>query len=238
MATRAPAWTRDELILALDLYFRAGKAKQDDPEIIALSKLLRSVRGGDLSERSLRSPASVHLKLQNFLRFDPSYGGAGMAAGSRLEADLWADFQHDPGRLRSVANAIREIIMISAGEKNEQEEEDEIGAPEGRLLTQYHRSRERARELVARKKERALCSGKALTCEVCDFDFAAMYGSRGVGFIECHHKQPLSSLALGAKTKLADLALVCSNCHSMLHRGSPWPSVDDLRRSLRRGSVP
>jgi 5-methylcytosine-specific restriction protein A len=227
VVTRAPAWTRDELILALDLYSRAGKARQHDPEIIALSKLLRSARGGSLSDPSLRSPASVHLKLQNFLRLDPSYGGAGMAAGSHLEAEVWADFQHHPGRLRSAANGIRELIMSSADE-----DEDEIEAPEGRLLARYHRSRERARELVARKKERAVRSGKALICEVCAFDFAARYGTRGVGFIECHHKQPLSSLAPGAKTKLADLALVCSNCHSMLHRGNPWPSVDELRQSL------
>lgn len=236
MAARAPAWTRDELILALDLYFRAGKARQHDPEVIALSQILRSARGGDLSDRSLRSPASVHLKLQNFLRFDPSYSGAGMTAGSQLEADVWTEFQDRPERLRSLASAIREIIVISAD--GEGEEEDEIEAPEGRLLTRHHRSRERARELVAQKKKRVLRSGKPLTCEACDFDFAARYGSRGVGFIECHHKQPLSSLAPGAKTKLSDLALVCSNCHSMLHRGNPWPSVDELRRSLARDSVP
>jgi 5-methylcytosine-specific restriction protein A len=233
VVTRAPTWTRDELILALDLYSRAGKARQHDPKIIALSKLLRSARGGNPSDPSLRSPASVHLKLQNFLRLDPSYRGAGMAAGSHLEAEVWADFHHHPRRLHSVANGIRELIMSSAGE-----DEDEIEAPEGRLLVRYHRSRERARELVARKKERALRIGEALICEVCAFDFAARYGIRGFGFIECHHKQPLSSLSPGAKTKLADLALVCSNCHSMLHRGDPWPSVDELRRSLGRSSFP
>jgi hypothetical protein len=56
VVTRAPAWTRDELILALDLYFRAGKARQHDSEVIALSKLVRSVRGGDLLDHSFRSP--------------------------------------------------------------------------------------------------------------------------------------------------------------------------------------
>ena len=199
----------------MDLYFRAGKARQHDPEIVAVSELLRSARGVEPSDRSLRSPASVHLKLQNFLRFDPSYHGAGMAAGSQLEAEVWKEFQHAPERLRVVAKAIREIIVTSAGEINEND--DEFEAPEGRLLAQYHRSRERSRELVARRKQHALRSGKALACEVCDFDFALRYGSLGVGFIECHHKQPLSSLAPGAKTTLADLALACSNCHSMLH---------------------
>jgi 5-methylcytosine-specific restriction protein A len=154
-----------------------------------------------------------------------------MAAGSLLDADVWAEFHHHPGRLHSIANAIREIIITSSDEKNEVGG-DEIEAPEGMLLTQYHRSRERARELVSRKKEGVLRSGKGLICEVCDFDFAARYGSRGIGFIECHHREPLASLAPGTKTKLADLALVCSNCHSMQHRGNPWPSVDELRRSL------
>ena len=236
MATLAPDWTRDELILALDLYFRVGKARQHDPEIVALSRILRSAHGGDLGDLSLRSADSVHLKLQNFLRLDPSYSGTGMTRGSKLEAEVWAEFGHDRERLRSVANAIREIIA-SAGEVGELALDD-TEAPEGRLLTQFHRSRERSRELVSKKKAHARRVGKALICEVCDFDFAARYGSRGVGFIECHHKRPLASLAPGATTKLADLALVCSNCHSMLHRGNPWPSVDELRRSLGLVSLP
>jgi 5-methylcytosine-specific restriction protein A len=37
-----PPWTRDELILALDLYFRVGRKQVDPPhpEVIALSTLL------------------------------------------------------------------------------------------------------------------------------------------------------------------------------------------------------
>jgi 5-methylcytosine-specific restriction protein A len=40
-----PKWTREELILALDLYFRCPplKTNQDNPEIIALSELLNSL---------------------------------------------------------------------------------------------------------------------------------------------------------------------------------------------------
>jgi 5-methylcytosine-specific restriction enzyme A len=92
MVARAPAWSRDELILALDLYFRVGKARQDHPDVVALSQILRSAHGGDLADRSLRSPDSVHLKLQNLLRLDPSYRGAGMTGGGRLEAEVWAEF--------------------------------------------------------------------------------------------------------------------------------------------------
>ncbi|MBN4084034.1 HNH endonuclease [bacterium AH-315-A03] len=29
-------------------------------------------------------------------------------------------------------------------------------------------------------------------------------------------------------TRLSDLALVCSNCHRMIHRRSPWPTPIEL----------
>lgn len=69
-----------------------------------------------------------------------------------------------------------------------------------------------------------------LACEVCGFDFEAVYGELGRGFIECHHVVPLSEGQ--RKTSLRDLALVCSNCHRMAHRRRPWPAVAELRALL------
>ncbi|MFB2121442.1 HNH endonuclease [Parapedobacter sp. 2B3] len=55
-----------------------------------------------------------------------------------------------------------------------------------------------------------------LKCECCNFDFVDFYGQLGMNFIECHHKIHIST---GERiTKIEDLALVCSNCHRMLHR--------------------
>jgi predicted HNH restriction endonuclease len=68
-----------------------------------------------------------------------------------------------------------------------------------------------------------------LACDVCDFDYTTVYGDLGVGFIECHHRIPVSDLQPGAKTKLSDLALVCANCHRMLHRKRPWLTIEVLR---------
>jgi 5-methylcytosine-specific restriction enzyme A len=41
---------------------------------------------------------------------------------------------------------------------------------------------------------------------------AATYGQLGEDFIECHHRLPLSTTG-ERRTRLSDLALVCSNCH-------------------------
>ena len=71
-----------------------------------------------------------------------------------------------------------------------------------------------------------------LDCEVCGFDFNAVYGELGSGYIEAHHRVPLSELSGESKTRLDDLALVCSNCHRMLHREINTLSVDELKKRL------
>jgi len=58
-------------------------------------------------------------------------------------------------------------------------------------------------------------------CFVCGFDFEKVYGERGKGFIEVHHLSPLSELG-GSKISIdpvQDMRPLCSNCHSMIHRG-------------------
>ena len=57
-------------------------------------------------------------------------------------------------------------------------------------------------------------------CQVCDFDFELTYGKWGKEFAEVHHIKPLSELN-GVKYETdprTDLAVLCSNCHRMIHR--------------------
>jgi hypothetical protein len=105
--------------------------------------------------------------------------------------------------------------------------------PEGRKLFRFHSRIERNRKLVQLKKSNALAIGR-LRCEVCTFDFQAVYGDVGDGFIECHHNVPISEYDANQKTRLQDLALVCSNCHRILHRKRPWQTVEALKAVLRK----
>ena len=95
-----------------------------------------------------------------------------------------------------------------------------------------HLRRERSRELVDRKKNAVLMATNRLACEVCGFDFAGVYGARGSNFCEVHHLKPLADVRLEVETYLHDLAIVCSNCHRMLHR-DPWTDIPGLRASLQ-----
>jgi 5-methylcytosine-specific restriction protein A len=186
-----------------------------------------------LSYDELARPTSgyngVAMKLSNFQRLDPNYSGTGLEHGSRLAQEVWLEFAHDHDRLAAVALTIRTLMEMPSPGEPELFLSDDDEVPEGRLLARLHRLRVRNRSLVRRKKEAALRDFGTLACEVCSFDFAKHYGELGEGFIECHHTVPLGQLTVDHVTKLRDLALVCANCHRMLHRGPRWRSVLELR---------
>jgi putative restriction endonuclease len=111
------------------------------------------------------------------------------------------------------------------------EAEAECSAPEGKAKLATHLKRERRPELVqlAKRLFRANHDNR-LFCEVCRFDFGPIYGEPD--FIEAHHRIPLRDCQPGHRTKISDLAMVCANCHRMLHRGNPWPTVEELKQRI------
>jgi hypothetical protein len=85
----------------------------------------------------------------------------------------------------------------------------------------YHRRRE-AKARRQKIQEALRINGGKLICEVrhCGFDFAKRYGALGEGYAQVHHLLPLGkSPKDGRKTTLRDLAIVCANCHVMIHAG-------------------
>lgn len=228
-------WCRDELVLALDVYCRLAGAvpAPQHPEIRDLSKLLRSAGLHPASDcrPNFRSPASVVMKLMNFRSIDPDYSGKGLVAGSRLDREVWQELASDRSRLSRIATAIRSVLADGGPVSAASEPVDTfvIEAEEGTLLTRMHVVRERSARLVEAKKRAALETTGNLACEVCSFSFESVYGSIGDGYIECHHRKPLSELRSKQRTSLDDLALVCANCHRMMHARRPWLTVEQLR---------
>lgn len=107
---RNEAWTPDELILALDLYFRLppNHASGNDPQIAALSRVLNLMAGDKAKDPArFRNPNSVYMKLRSFLRFDPTYKGVGLKRGGKLEEAIWKGFAGNRALLRKTAASIR-----------------------------------------------------------------------------------------------------------------------------------
>jgi predicted HNH restriction endonuclease len=97
-------------------------------------------------------------------------------------------------------------------------------ALEGQIREKEARFRVRNHKLIQIKK-----AGSDYCCEVCGFNFAKIYGETGRKFIIAHHIEPLGLRHRPSMTGLEDLALICSNCHAMLHTGHPSISLNELR---------
>lgn len=112
--------------------------------------------------------------------------------------------------------------------------DDDLQYPEGRQVLVEHLKRERNRTLVKAAKTAFSEEHGRLFCEVCDFDFGEVYGDLGFGYIEAHHTLPVSQLQADATNRIGDLAMVCANCHRMLHASDPLLSVSELCRLLKQ----
>ena len=96
----------------------------------------------------------------------------------------------------------------------------ELSFFEGKARWRFVLHRKREAELRRAKIEEAKTAGQ-LICEVpkCGFDFEKRYGELGSGYAQVHHKIPLNKAPPeGRKIVLKDLAVVCANCHAMIHR--------------------
>lgn len=238
---RNPPWHRDEIILALDLYSRLEHKQihAKNPEIKELSRILNRLpifneRPDDVK---FRNPNGVGLKLSNFLALDNTYMGKGMQSYSQLDKKVFEEFEFNTARLQQLAKQIRAIATDPVLPNQlylipEEEEGDISVVEEGAVIYKLHKYRERDVSIVAKKKNIVFEQYGKLLCEACEFDFNVQYGDLGYKFIECHHRTPLAEFTSISKTTINDLALVCSNCHRMLHRSIGTLSVETLKTMI------
>lgn len=104
---------------------------------------------------------------------------------------------------------------------------------EGNPRLVAHLRRERNSAVIKAKKDATLQTKGKLCCEACGFNFKDFYGEFGDGFCEVHHIQPLSKTDGIVETKLSDLAIVCSNCHRIIHRSNPMFDIQKLSKIIR-----
>lgn len=70
-------------------------------------------------------------------------------------------------------------------------------------------------------------------CEACGMDYAALAGGLGLRVLQVHHRQQLSLTEEPTTNSLDDLAVVCANCHLMIHADiSNAMPVEELRQRL------
>ncbi|HCD9233339.1 TPA: HNH endonuclease [Elizabethkingia anophelis] len=237
-----PKWHRDELILTLNLYYKLDSSlfTKTNPEVIELSKLLNKLPIHSEKERKqdFRNPSGVAMKLNNFVAIDPHNKNKGLDRFSKLDKETFDEFYNKRNELERITNLILSLFdkeeVISKLYHIELETDNFVKEGfEGEIIFKLHKVYERDNKLIESKKKYNLQETGRLECEVCEFDFFKIYGELGKGFIECHHTKPLSTYESKQKTELKDLALVCSNCHRMLHRNVKDMSIENLKNVIK-----
>lgn len=122
-------WSRVELIVAFNLYCRIpfGKIHTRNPEIISLAATLG------------RTPSALSWKLANFASLDPCLKArkiTGATHGSKLEEEIWDEFNGDWERLSFESEEMR-LVM----ENRPVAEENEQSFPEGKTRDSVVRTR-------------------------------------------------------------------------------------------------
>lgn len=106
-----PSWSRDETILALNLYLEVGSdvVGASDIRVIRLSETLRRlpVHAEAKKTEIFRNPDGVAFKLQNLHNVTT---GKGLSNVSRMDRLVWSEF----GGRREVAKRLGEAILRGA----------------------------------------------------------------------------------------------------------------------------
>lgn len=100
-------WSDDEMLLALDLYFRTpyNKRTRSNPEIIELAELIG------------RTPNSIVLRMANYLCFDieeQKLGHKGMNGGARQCKPFWEKYVDNRELLYKQALKIKSLIVLKS----------------------------------------------------------------------------------------------------------------------------
>jgi 5-methylcytosine-specific restriction protein A len=114
-------------------------------------------------------------------------------------------------------------------------EDDEEGNPNLRIDEDLRKFREHKRIERSQRLARKVKQIQGLTCQACGFDFSKVYvGIANNKYIESHHLTPISELK-GQRVSLdpaKDFAVLCANCHRMIHRFEHPEDLNGFRGTL------
>ena len=108
-----------------------------------------------------------------------------------------------------------------------EDEKRKEGAVTQVSVTHYERNADDRRKVLERDN---------YECQVCHMKFINTYGEIGKDFIEVHHLYPVCNMGedyqFDPMDKEKGLVCLCSNCHSMIHRGGHYEVFDGERKMV------
>ena len=106
-----PKWSRSEIIVALDFYFKhyPNIPGVNSQEIIEISKILRDMKlqKDNTITSNYRNTSGVYMKLMNFNHLNPDQSSKGLSGGSVLDQQIFKEFYNDQNFLSNIADEIK-----------------------------------------------------------------------------------------------------------------------------------
>lgn len=136
-------WSRDEMILVLNLYLKLpfGKMDRRNPDVIHLANIIG------------RTPNAIALRLVNFASYDPilqQRGISGMTHGGKKCSDYWNEFINDREQLLFESEKILAQYEGTSIEKKYEQEIRDI-PPDIKGETKFRQVRTRVNQSVFRQ---------------------------------------------------------------------------------------
>jgi 5-methylcytosine-specific restriction protein A len=168
----------------------------------------------------------------------PGDYAAGHALGVTYHLSTLPEEQTLRVDLQNIVRAYRALTYrggIDADAESQTDVGEEFGIPSSTSITEtrkyaYHRKIERNRTAAQQAKK-----FHGTRCQTCGLEFEERYGALGKGYIEAHHLRPIAMLEEGLPVKYdlaADFAVLCSNCHRMIHRFSDPSDILSFKKLI------
>lgn len=217
------SFTRDEVILALDVLFSSenGKVTADSDEIKELSLLLNRLPIHPTENRraDFRNPHGVAVQLTKFRsncitgKKDPHLGLAFF--------DVAFEYEDRVSELHAIVEAIRKNKEVFVSLFGSPLEDD--GFPEGILLGHLHR--------IIEQRDGAKLATKD-HCEICKSKPTLCYRNAGQ-LLQNHLVVAPTFMTYSKKYRTDSFLTVCPTCHAALHRYRPWLTKENCGDVLR-----
>jgi hypothetical protein len=152
-------WTRNELLVCFNFYCRTpfGKFHRGNPDVIRLAEALN------------RTPSAIAMKLGNFASFDPAHQARnvkGLANASRLDREVWDEFNANPNLLAEQSEQAYERLDLPTVAPAEVEFAMPTGPTEATAI--------RPMRLVQNFFRRSVLAAYQYSCAFCRIDIPAV----------------------------------------------------------------
>jgi 5-methylcytosine-specific restriction protein A len=165
---------------------------------------------------------------------------AGHAMGVSYELASLPEEQQLRTDLQKAISAYRALTFRGGLDMEPDDEEEEMPPSVAGSLVEKRRYRLHLRIERAVGASRKAKKYHGTRCQGCDTKLSERYGPVAAGLIEAHHLRPISSLEEGVPVTYnvaTDFAVLCPNCHRIIHR-MPDPSDLAALRGLVLSTTP